>query len=170
MAGVETERIVIAVPVELHSDLLKLYPNSSPLFSNMSDVFNSALRWYLEDVYLDISTAFFSKWLKEKRVSFSEYLGIHRSEIEFDSLESIIEMYLEQVEDYKPDTSRLQVTSPSGLIDRVLDLYPVFSEFANEDGRISGKMSEQRYFVIIIAAYLRHIHEDWEKLIVINND
>ncbi|QHK16724.1 hypothetical protein JS82_00610 [Methanomassiliicoccaceae archaeon DOK] len=174
VVGVETRRILIAVPVELHSDLLKLYPNSSPLFSNMSDVFNSALRWHLEAVYLDISASFFSKWLEIEKESgkdsFPEFMYVHREEVGFDSFKDLIDMYMEQVEDYKPDISRLQVTVPLGLIKRVLDTYPVFVEYAKEDGRITGKMSETRYYTIIIAAYLNHVHEDWEKLIIINND
>lgn len=174
VAGIETERITISVPVELYSDLLKLYPNSSPLFSNMSDVFNSALRWYLEDVYLDISVPFFSKWLEKQKEnkggSFPEYIYIHREEVSFDSFSDLIDGYLDQVEDYKPDSSRLQVTVPKGLIKRVLDIYPVFVDYVKEDGRIVGNVSESRYYVIIMAAYLNHIHEDWQKLIIINND
>ena len=173
VAGVATERIVLTVPVELHSDLLKLFPDDDPLFASMSDLFCSALRWYLSEVYDQISVEQYQDWVDNGRQgSMNDYVVYKKRDTkgtEYDCFENLVELYKEQTSSYKPDSSRLQMTVPVGLLHRSEMLYDLCRfRIQSIDRQLFQKMNFTRYYTMILSAYLREITDSWKEIIDLN--
>ena len=170
VAGVATERIVLTVPVELHSDLLKLFPDDDPLFASMSDLFSSALRWYIGEVYDQIIVEQYQDWMDNgQKGSITDYVIYKSKEIkdtEYDCFETLVDLYKEQTSSYKPDSSRLQMTIPKGLLRRSEMLYELCRfRIQSIDYQLFRNMNRTRYYTIILAAYAREIEDCWREII-----
>lgn len=170
VAGVATERMVLTVPVELHGDLLKLFPDDDPLFASMSDLFCSALRWYIGAVYDQIIVEQYQDWMDDgQQRPITEYVIYKDREIkgtEYDCFENLVDLYKEQTSSYKPDSSRLQMTIPVGLLRRSEMLYELCRfRIQSIDCQLFRKMNRTRYYTIILAAYLREINDCWREII-----
>lgn len=159
----------MTVPVELHSDLLEWYADES-LFSSMSDLFCSALRWYMGEVYDQIIVERYMDWINNgKQGSLNEYAIYKERETpdsEYDCFKNLVSLYKEQTCDYKPGSSRLQMTVPVGLLHRSEMLYDLCRmRIKSIDYGLFKKMNYAKYYTIILAAYICEIKDSWQEII-----